>query len=195
MIGIINYGAGNIFSLECCLNRIGASYFRINTPSEMDKADRYIIPGVGNAAPAMQKLKNAGFLNKINKTKKPVLGICLGMQLLTKYSEESDSELLGLIPLDTIRLSSTVKVPHIGWNKVKSEQSHPLFIGLNEDYYYFVHSYHIPFNKEYTIGTTNYTSTFASAIGHRNFMGVQFHPEKSGAAGEQLLKNFIQLCK
>lgn len=193
MIGIIDYGAGNIYSLTCCLDRVGANYARINSPAEMRNVDRFIIPGVGHAVPAMQKIKDAGFVDELCGTIKPVLGICLGMQLLTNRSEEGDVDLMGMLPLETRRLSNQLKVPHMGWNKVKSEQNSKLFDGLDDQYFYFVHSYHVPFSEQFTIGSTNYDKQFSAAIAKDNIMGVQFHPEKSGAAGEQLLKNFMAL--
>jgi glutamine amidotransferase len=193
MIGIINYGAGNLFSLECSLERINVPYFRINKPEELGKADRIIIPGVGYAEAAMYKLKEKDFIDSIVKINKPVLGICLGMQLLTESSEEGNAELLKLVPLKTIRFKEELKVPHIGWNKVKCVSDNPLFKGINEEYFYFIHSYFVPFSEELTMATTEYPTAFSSAIGCKNFVGVQFHPEKSGKAGEQLLRNFSNL--
>ncbi len=196
MIGIINYGAGNIYSLQCALDRVGAAYALLNTVSEFDRFDKYIIPGVGHAAPAMEKLKNTGLIPLIKATNKPVLGVCLGMQLLSSFSEEGDTALLDLVHLTTKRfVSSTLKIPQMGWNTVAFEETgNELFKGIsNNDYFYFVHSYFVECNKEFTIGTTQYAQTFSAAIKKANFYGVQFHPEKSGLAGEQLLRNFIGL--
>lgn len=195
-IGIINYGAGNIYSLQCALDRVGGKYELINSVEAFDGYDKYIIPGVGHARPAMEKLSDTGLVPLIKSTNKPVLGVCLGMQLLTSFSEEGDTPLLDLIPLNTRRfVSDTMKIPQMGWNTIEIE--HPdnaLFKGIkNQDYFYFVHSYFVEYSKEYTIGTTEYAQTFSAAIQKNNFFGVQFHPEKSGTAGEQLLRNFVGL--
>ncbi len=192
-IGIVNYGAGNIFSLTAALDRQHISYEMINSPEEFDKFDRYIIPGVGHAGAAMQKLHESGMVEKILATKKPVLGICVGMQLLTKFSEEGNSTLLGIAPVKTCLFSDNLKlkVPHTGWNKVRSIIDNELFKGLNrETYFYFVHSYFIEFNLNFTLASADYGIKFSAALKKDNYYGVQFHPEKSGEAGEQILKNF-----
>ncbi len=196
MIGIINYGAGNIYSLQCALDRVGAQYELINSVEAFDRYDKYIIPGVGHAKPAMEKLLKTGLVPLIKTTEKPLLGVCLGMQLLTSFSEEGNTLLLNLIPLKTKRfVSDTFKIPHMGWNTIEVEPcDNVLFKDIkNQDYFYFVHSYFVECNKEYTIGTTEYAQTFSAAIQKDNFYGVQFHPEKSGSAGEQLLRNFVEL--
>ena len=195
MIGIINYGAGNLFSLKCALERIGTDFCMISTPEEFAKADKYIIPGVGHAGTAMQKLNSTDLVPLLRATDKPLLGICLGMQLLTEYSEEGNCGLLSMVPLNTKLFREKVtKVPQMGWNTVTYVNNHPLFKGiLNESYFYFVHSYFVEYNDEYTIGKTEYGIEYSSAIQKENYMGVQFHPEKSGKAGEQLLANFAGL--
>jgi glutamine amidotransferase len=199
MIGIINYGAGNIFSLQCALDRIGASYALVQDPVTFDQYEKYIIPGVGNAKPAMEKLLNTGLVPLLKTTKKPLLGVCLGMQLITSHSEEGDVDLLNLIPLSTKRfVSDNVKVPQMGWNTVdlKKNQNglNPLFEGIkNNDFFYFVHSYYVALDAGYTIGSCEYVLEFSAAIQKENFYGVQFHPEKSGMAGERLLQNFMNL--
>jgi glutamine amidotransferase len=195
MIGIINYGAGNIFSLQNSLERIGAAYCLINTVAEFDKADKYIIPGVGHAKPAMEKLLATSLVEVIKETQKPLLGICLGMQLLTTHSEEGDTDLLGILPLQTKKFTdATIKIPHTGWNAVSLNIDNPLFKKLSaEEYFYFVHSYFVEKQEQYAIATTYYQLEYASAIQKNNFYGVQFHPEKSGKAGEQVLKNFSLL--
>jgi imidazole glycerol-phosphate synthase subunit HisH len=192
-IGIVNYGAGNIFSLTAALDRQNISYEMINSPEEFDKFDRYIIPGVGHAGAAMQKLQESGMVEKILATKKPVLGICVGMQLLTQSSEEGNSTLLGIAPVRTCLFSDNLKlkVPHTGWNKVSSISDNELFKGINkETYFYFVHSYFIEFNLNFTLASADYGIKFSAALKKDNYYGVQFHPEKSGEAGEQILKNF-----
>ena len=197
MIGIVYYGAGNIFSLTAALDRLGLSYGMIKTAEDFEKYDRYIIPGVGHAGSAMQKLKDSGLVSSIIKLRKPVLGICVGMQLLTKHSEEGNSLLTDIIPLKTKLFSELlkVKVPHTGWNKVMQKNGTPLFNDIPlGSHFYFVHSYFIEFNSNFTIALAEYGIKFSAVIQKDNFYGVQFHPEKSGLAGEQLLKNFAHLA-
>lgn len=194
-LGIINYGAGNIFSLTAALDRLNVPYGFINDPADFDQYDRYIIPGVGHAGAAMQKLKDSGLVPFIRDLKKPVLGICVGMQLMTDFSEEGNSNLTGIMPLKTLHFDESykLKIPHTGWNKVAFEKDNLLFQSIeNESYFYFVHSYFIEFNSKFTIASAEYGIKFSAVIQKNNFYGVQFHPEKSGLAGEQLLNNFAQ---
>ncbi|HTN21133.1 MAG TPA: imidazole glycerol phosphate synthase subunit HisH [Pelobium sp.] len=196
MIGIVNYGAGNIFSLTAALDRLSLKYGMINSEAEFDLYDKIIIPGVGHAGAAMQKLTDTGLVPKIKSLTKPVLGICVGMQLITDFSEEGNSNLLGIIPVQTLKFkeAESKKVPHMGWNQVSTQSENTLFTGIaNDAYFYFVHSYFIEFNPNFTIAFCNYGIKFAAAIQKDNFYGVQFHPEKSGEAGEMLLKNFANL--
>lgn len=196
MIGIINYGAGNIFSLTATLERLDIPYGMVNRPEQLDDYDRIIIPGVGHAGAAMQKLRASGLADCVRQLTKPVLGICVGMQLLTMHSEEGDSPLLGVVPLKTLHFESRItgKVPHMGWNRVFPEKDCPLFENVGEDaYFYFVHAYFIEYNATFTAAYTHYGLKYSAALQDRNFYGVQFHPEKSGEAGEQLLKNFSRL--
>jgi len=194
--GIITYGAGNIFSLCSALDRLRLPYRMITVPSEFEGCARYIIPGVGHAGQAMNKLAQSGFVPLIKSCLKPVLGICVGMQLLTVSSEEGQSTLTGIVPLHTklFRQQDGSKVPHMGWNEVEAQSGDPLFAGLEgKRHFYFVHSYFIEFNSNFTIGTTMYGQKFSSALKKDNYRGVQFHPEKSGHNGERLLNNFYTL--
>lgn len=196
MIGIVNYGAGNIFSLTAALDRIQVGYGMINSKEDFDQFDRVIIPGVGHAGAAMNKLRETGLVDTILSLQKPVLGICVGMQLLTSYSEEGDVELLSVFPLKTLHFKNRValKVPHMGWNSVKAAVDCPLFKGIPENaYFYFVHSFFIEHSPVYTGATCSYGIDYSAAIERDNFYGVQFHPEKSGEYGEQLLMNFSKI--
>ncbi|QEC52971.1 glutamine amidotransferase [Anseongella ginsenosidimutans] len=196
MTGIVYYGAGNLFSLQCSLDRIGEKYGLITSAEQFEGFERYIIPGVGHAGAAMQKLEGTGLIPLIRETKKPLLGVCLGMQLLTAQSEEGNSTLCNIIPLRTRRFikDGGLKIPHTGWNKVRVERAGPLYEGIPDDsQFYFVHSYYIELNSNFTLTSTEYGITFSSSIMKDNFFGVQFHPEKSGEAGEQLLKNFTRI--
>ena len=196
MTGIINYGAGNIFSLTAALNRLEIPFGMISHPEEIEQYKRYIIPGVGHAGSAMDKLRRSGLAESITQIEKPVLGICVGMQLLTSFSEEGDSQLTGIIPLKTLHLDEDMglKIPHTGWNKVVYEATNPLFNEItNGTYFYFVHSFFIEFNPKFTIASADYGVKFSAVIQKDNYYGVQFHPEKSGSAGELLLKNFSLL--
>lgn len=196
MIGIVNYGAGNIFSLTAALDRLNISYGMINTETDFDLYDRIIIPGVGHAGAAMKKLEDTGLVPKIKSLTKPVLGICVGMQLLTDFSEEGSAEMLGIIPVKTLKFKEEIckKVPHMGWNQISNVANNLLFKGIeDQSYFYFVHSYFIEFNPKFTIASCTYGINFAASIQKNNFYGVQFHPEKSGEAGEVLLRNFAHL--
>ena len=196
MIGIVNYGAGNIFSLTAALERLSLKYGMVNTEADFDLYDKIIIPGVGHAGTAMQKLVNSGLVPKIKSLTKPVLGICVGMQLITDFSEEGNSKMLEIIPVNTLRFKEEIsnKVPHMGWNQIFSLNNCLLFNGIpDKTYFYFVHSYFIEFNSKFTSAFCDYGIKFSASIQKDNFYGVQFHPEKSGEAGEQLLRNFSQL--
>jgi len=196
MIGIVNYGAGNIFSLTAALDRLDLKYGMINSEPDFDLFDRIIIPGVGHAGTAIKKLVDTGLVPKIKSLTKPVLGICVGMQLITNHSEEGNSKMLAVIPVDTLKFNDKIskKVPHMGWNQIFPVKDCPLFNGIpDKSYFYFVHSYYIEFNSKFTSAFCDYGIKFSASIQKDNFYGVQFHPEKSGEAGEQLLRNFSQL--
>ena len=196
MIGIIRYGAGNIFSLTAALDRLGIKYGMVHSEADFEQFDRYIIPGVGHAGAAMNKLEQSGMVDKIKAIQKPTLGICVGMQLLTAHSEEGDANMLNIFPIKTKRFadSSKYKVPHTGWNQVYSEKENPLFKNIPiGSHFYFVHSYFIEFDEAFTLASTNYSLKFSASIWKDNFFGVQFHPEKSGKFGETLLTNFSNL--
>ena len=191
-IVIINYGAGNIQSIKFAIQRLGFEAVLTDDEQEIRNADKVIFPGVGEASSAMQKLKSTGLDKVIPTLKQPVLGICLGMQLMCKYCEEGDTQGLNIFDVDVLRFSNDVKVPQIGWNQISNLKS-DLFKGISEnEYMYLVHSYYVPLNEE-TIATTEYGIKYASALKEKNFYGVQFHPEKSSKAGEQIVKNFLEL--
>ncbi len=191
-IVIINYGAGNIKSIQFAIKRLGYEAEFTNDINEIRSADKVIFPGVGEASSAMKKLVESGLDKIIPTLKQPVLGICLGMQLMCKHSEEGDTEGLGIFDLNVIKFSNNVKVPQIGWNQISQLKS-PLFEGITEnEYMYLVHSFYVPLNEN-TIATTNYDLNYSTALQKDNFYGTQFHPEKSGEAGEKVLGNFLRL--
>ena len=191
-IAIINYGAGNIQSILFAIERLGYTAVLTNNPDEIQQADKVIFPGVGEASYAMQKLIESGLDSLIPNLKQPVLGICLGMQLMCHHSEEGNTDGLGIFDANVIRFSNNVKVPQMGWNQIYNLKS-SLFQGINDsEYMYLVHSYYVPNCKE-AIATTNYDLEYASALQKNNFYGTQFHPEKSGDVGEQILANFLKL--
>lgn len=195
MIGIIDYKAGNIASVSNALHRIGVKHFISYFPEELDTADAIIFPGVGHASSAMNALKVHNTDEWIINTRKPVLGICLGMQLLFNHSEEGNTDMLNVIP-GTLKLfpNSIGKVPHMGWNEVKTIKSHPIMTGIDQNsQFYFVHSFYAPFLTSFTVSTSNYGFDFSSVVSRDNFVGTQFHPEKSGHIGERLLYNFSSL--
>lgn len=191
-IVIINYGAGNIQSIMFAIERLGYKAVLSNNPDEIKAADKVIFPGVGEASYAMKMLQKSGLDTLIPTLKQPVFGICLGMQLMCNYSEEGDTKGLGIFDVDVVKFSSKVKVPQMGWNNIYNLKS-ALFKGIAEnEYMYLVHSFYAPLCAE-TIATTNYELEYSSALENDNFYGTQFHPEKSGDIGEQILANFISL--
>lgn len=196
MIQIIDYGAGNIQSVLNALKQIGVEAEVISSAKELKSDCKLIFPGVGAASSAMEVLKKSYFADVIPYLKNPFLGICLGMQLLADSSEEGDTECLGILNGKVKKFSGDVKVPQIGWNKVKIVNSRdPLFCGIEDDsYFYFVNSYYLDADPVCAIGKTNYGREFVSAVKKNNFYGVQFHPEKSGEVGLKLLNNFCKLC-
>ena len=191
-IVIIDYGAGNIQSIKFALQRLGFEGVLSNNEVEIRNADKVIFPGVGEASSAMQKLKVSGLDKVIPTLKQPVLGICLGMQLLCNSSEEGNTKGLGIFEVDVVKYSNRVKVPQIGWNQIQNLKSE-LFKNVSEnEFMYLVHSYYAPLCKE-AIAISEYGIKYASALQKDNFYGVQFHPEKSSTVGEQILKNFLKL--
>lgn len=189
---IIDYGAGNIKSIQFAFKRLGIDAVLSNNPDEIIAADRVIFPGVGEASSALKMLQNSGLDTLIPTLKQPFLGICLGMQLLCNYTEEGDTKGLGVFQVAVKRFPNTVKVPQMGWNTVSNLKS-DLFKDIPENsYMYLVHSYYAEHCGE-AIAVTNYNGNYASALQHKNFYGVQFHPEKSSTAGEQVLRNFLNI--
>ena len=189
---IIDYGAGNIKSIQFAFKRLGVDAILSNNIDEIKTADKVIFPGVGEASSAMKMLQESGLDKIIPTLKQPVLGICLGMQLMCNFSEEGNTKGLGIFDVEIKRFSNAVKVPQMGWNTVSNLKS-ALFTGVKEnEFMYLVHSFYAENCKE-SIATTTYETSYAAALQKNNFYGVQFHPEKSSLAGEQLLKNFLEL--
>ncbi len=190
-IVIIDYGAGNIQSIRFALERLGVSAVLSHDPATIERADRVIFPGVGQAASAMDKLKKTQLHTVIPQLKQPILGICLGMQLMCDFTEEGDTQGLGIFKVPVRRFGAGVKVPHMGWNRIENLKG-PLFKDLEPGHVYMVHSYYAPECPQ-TIARCNYGVPFSAALQANNFYGVQFHPEKSGAYGQQILQNFLNL--
>lgn len=189
---IIDYGAGNIQSIKFAFERLGITPQLSKVWEEISAADRVIFPGVGEASSAMRKLESSKLDSLIPTLKQPVLGICLGMQLMCNSSEEGSTKGLGIFDTEVVRFTNKVKVPQIGWNQITDLKS-GLFNNISElDYIYLVHSYYAPIS-EHTIAISNYELPYSSALRKNNFFGVQFHPEKSSTTGEQILKNFIEM--
>ncbi|MGA1545893.1 MAG: imidazole glycerol phosphate synthase subunit HisH [Flavobacteriaceae bacterium] len=192
MVAIIDYDAGNVRSLQFALERLGAESTLTDDALEIENADKIIFPGQGAAGKAMEKLKNKGLDKLIPKLTQPVLGICLGMQLLCESTEEDQSQGLGIVKGKVTRFSDRVKVPQMGWNSISNLKS-PLFKGIKAgDFMYLVHSYFVPILPE-TIAQSDYDGPYSVALQKDNFYGVQFHPEKSSTSGRLLLKNFLDL--
>ena len=200
MIGIIDYNAGNVKSVERALDALGCEYLRSTTPRQLEKADKLIFPGVGDAQYAMEQLKISGFdsfLKDKVAQEVPVLGICLGSQIIFDFSEEGNTPCLGLIPgnikhFSSIEKNFSLKVPHMGWNNLHYKQEAGLFDGIEENQsFYFVHSYVIqPEDEAVILATADYGIAVPAAVRKGSLMAVQFHPEKSGEPGLQILKNF-----
>ena len=193
-IVIIKYNAGNIRSVLFALERIGVQAVVSDDYNEIVNADKVIFPGVGEASSAMSYLRERGLDKTILSLKQPVLGICLGMQLMCSFSEENNTECLGIFDQHVLKFPEKegYKVPQIGWNNISRLKS-PLFESIDEDaYMYFVHSFYVE-RSENAIAVTDYIQPYSSAIQKDNFYAVQFHPEKSGDAGQKILENFIRL--
>jgi glutamine amidotransferase len=191
-IVIINYGAGNIQSIKFAIERLGYSATLSHDVAEIRAGDKVIFPGVGEASSAMQKLRETGLDQIIPTLTQPVLGICLGMQLMCNHSEEGNTEGLGIFNADVVRFDERLKVPQIQWNTIHSLKS-SLFKEVPRDsFIYMVHSFYAPVTSE-TIAITNYGVEYSAAFAKANFYGTQFHPEKSSSVGEQILKNFLEL--
>ena len=193
MIAIIDYDAGNIRSVGNALQRLGAQYELTADPARILAADKVILPGVGNAARAMENLRERGLCELIKGLRRPVLGICVGMQLMCRHSEEDDAHCLVIFDTDVLRFRATpdAKVPHMGWNSI-SNLDGKIFKGVPEgSFVYFVHSYYPALCTD-TIATCRHGDTmFSAALKYENFIGTQFHPEKSGDTGETILRNFL----
>ena len=194
-VAIIKYNAGNIFSVDYALRRLGVTPVITADPETLMKADKVIFPGQGEAATTMRYLRERNMDRLIRELKQPVLGICIGMQLMCRHSEEGDVDCLGIFDTDVRRFRPQrheEKVPHMGWNTLLDTRG-PLFQGFDpEEFAYFVHSFYVPMN-EHTAARTDYILSYSSALQKDNFYATQFHPEKSGKVGERILTNFLNL--
>ena len=202
MVAIVDYGVGNLFSLECSLNAIGAEVTVTADPEVLKKADQVLLPGVGAFEDAAKKLRSTGLdavLKELAASGKPLLGICLGMQMLFEKSYEyGEHKGLGLIPGSVVSMEGVVpadyKIPHIGWNALRLKKDCPLFKNIKDgDCVYFVHSYYAANCDEYVTATAEYGPELTAAVANKNVFGCQFHPEKSGSVGLAILKAFTEL--
>lgn len=195
-VAIIKYNAGNIYSVYCAVTRLGAEAVITDDVEEIKSADKVIFPGVGEARAAMEYLNEKGLSDVIRGLKQPVLGICIGMQLLCKHSEEGDVDCLGIFDVPVVRFQPSdknLKVPQVGWNQITDHSGNPLYEGVKEgDYVYYVHSYHVPVCP-WTIAQTEYVNTYSASLHKDNFWATQFHPEKSGSVGEMIIANFLKM--
>ena len=194
-VAIVNSGGANIASLQIALRRLGADSELTSDAKTIAAASHVILPGVGTAADAMERLRSDGMIDTISKLTKPVLGICLGMQLLAASSAENNTSCLALVPAEVDLLSAQpgLPVPNMGWCSVRTQQAHPLFAGIEDDsYFYFVHSYAV-MDCEYTIATACHDREFAAVFQYENYCGAQFHPERSAKTGARFLANFLDM--
>lgn len=195
-VAIIKYNAGNIYSVYCAVTRLGAEAVITDDVEEIKAADKVIFPGVGEARAAMEYLNEKGLSDVIRGLKQPVLGICIGMQLMCKHSEEGDVDCLGIFDVPVVRFNPSdkaMKVPQVGWNQITDFEGCPLYQDVNEgDYVYYVHSYHVPVCP-WTIAQTEYVHPYSASLHKDNFWATQFHPEKSGSVGEQIIANFLKM--
>ena len=193
-LAVVDSGGANIASVMQALGRLGVEAAFTSEAEVIQRADRVILPGVGSAGAAMNKLRGTGLDQLIPQLRQPVLGICLGMQLLFERSTESDTRMLGIINSDVERLPDApgLRIPHMGWNQVDICRSDPLLKGLEEGWFYFVHSYAVPLG-DWTLASSQHGETFSAVVQQDNFRGAQFHPERSAASGARLLKNFLEL--
>lgn len=193
MIAIIDYDTGNLYSVASALGRLQAEYRITADPALIRQAEKVLLPGVGEASSAMGRLRERGLCDVIRELTQPVLGICIGLQLMCRHSEENDTPCLGIFQNRVLRFAGdSLKVPHMGWNQIENLRG-PLFGGVRAgDYVYYVHSYAPEVNAD-TLASTTYGRPFSAAIGRDNFFGTQFHPEKSESLGERILQNFLRL--
>ncbi len=192
MIAIIKYNAGNIMSVRNALDRLGYKSVITDDRREIEKADKVIFPGVGEASSAMSYLRAKNLDKIITSLKQPVLGVCLGLQLMCRHSQEADTDCLDIFDSDVVRFPNTEKVPHMGWNNFTSVKG-DLFRGINlTDDVYYVHSYYAELSR-FTVATCDYIIPFSASMQKDNFYATQFHPEKSASVGEKILKNFLGL--
>lgn len=194
-ISIVKYNAGNIRSVDNALRRLGAEPIITDDPAVLKSSDKVVFPGQGEAGSTMQYLHERGLDEVIRNLKQPVLGICIGMQLLCRHSEEGNTDCLGIFDADVKRFIPTQhdqKVPQMGWNTIEDVKSE-LFVGFTRpEFVYFVHSFYVPLCTD-TIATTDYIQPYSAALHKDNFFATQFHPEKSGSVGERIIKNFLEL--
>lgn len=203
-IAIVDYGMGNLFSIQKKLHRLNISHIITSNPDEIRNADKIILPGVGHFGKAMEQINRLGLFDALNQSvlieKKPILGICLGMQLMAKHSQEGDCSGFGWFNADVVRFkiqdSGKFKVPHMGWNTITCEKESTLLNRISPgSEFYFVHSFHmVSHNNQDVLCKTAYEQDFCSALEKENIFGVQFHPEKSHDIGQKMIENFVLLC-
>ena len=190
---VTKYNAGNVFSVMCALRRLGAEPLLTDDPEEIRTADHIVFPGQGEASGAMKCLREKGLDKVLRRATQPLLGICIGMQLLCASSEEGDTPCIGIFPMTVKRFRPVRhedKVPAMGWNNIRDLESSLFNRVVDNSYTYFVHSFYVPISP-FTIATSDYILPYSAAIGRDNFFATQFHPEKSGSVGEQILRNFL----